>query len=64
MRGHGDRLRLDLHNASVNILAAEVGLCGFTHLATGRVCLEPHHHEGPCELVETFRAPAPAQPVR
>lgn len=44
------RARLDLHNSSIDIVAADAGRCGFTHLASGRVCLRPHRHAGPCDL--------------
>jgi hypothetical protein len=50
---HGDRWRrLDLHNTSIDFAAASVGRCGYTHLATGRVCQLPHRHPGSCELGE------------
>ena len=42
--------RLDLHNISIDFAAASAGRCGFTHLDTGRVCLLPHQHRGPCQL--------------
>jgi hypothetical protein len=42
--------RLDLHNVNVDFAAALRGLCGFTHLATGRVCELPNRHDGPCEF--------------
>lgn len=44
------RPRLDLHNTSINIVAADAGRCGFTHLASGRVCWRPHRHPGACDL--------------
>jgi hypothetical protein len=44
------RRRLDLHNISIDFAAASAGRCGFTHLASGRVCLLPHRHPGPCRL--------------
>ena len=42
--------RRDLHNSSVSFAAAVAGRCGFTHLASGRVCLLRHRHPGPCYL--------------
>jgi hypothetical protein len=42
--------RLDLHDISIDFSAASAGRCGFTHLDTGRVCLLPHRHRGPCQL--------------
>jgi hypothetical protein len=42
--------RRDLHNSSVNFAAAAAGHCGALHLASGRVCLLPHRHSGPCRF--------------
>jgi hypothetical protein len=42
--------RRDLHNTSINIAAALAGQCGFTHVASGRVCHLPQGHTGPCDL--------------
>jgi len=42
--------RLDLHNVNIDFGIALRGLCGFTHLATGRVCQLPYRHPGPCLL--------------
>lgn len=42
--------RRDLHNSSVNFAAAAAGYCGALHLASGRVCLLPHRHHGPCRF--------------
>ncbi len=42
--------RTDSHNASVNKELAEAGLCGMTHLATGRVCVRPARHSGSCDF--------------
>ena len=46
----GTRPRLDLHNASIDFVAATAGQCGFTHLPSGGVCRLPHRHLGPCQL--------------
>lgn len=59
-RHHDRRARLDLHNVSIDIVAAEAGRCGFTHLASGRVCLRPHRHLGSCHLQRSVVTPAPA----
>ena len=48
-RQYAPAARLDLHNVSIDIVAAEAGWCGFTHLASGRVCLRPHRHPGSCD---------------
>ena len=65
MPGHHDRrARLDLHNVSVDIVAAEAGRCGFTHLASGRVCLRPHRHPGPCQPQRTAVMLPPASSTR
>ena len=42
--------RRDLHNVSVDFAAAAEGLCGFTHVPTGRACRLPYRHAGPCDL--------------
>lgn len=42
--------RLDVHNASVDPAYAACGLCGMTHLQTGRVCVRSAHHEGSCDF--------------
>jgi hypothetical protein len=47
--------RLDLHNISIDFAAASAGRCGFTHLDSGRVCLLPHRHLGPCQLQDQRR---------
>ena len=52
------RSRLDLHNISIDFAAATAGLCGFTHLDSGRVCRLPHRHHGPCHLPDRPRQPA------
>ena len=52
------RSRLDLHNISIDFAAASAGLCGFTHLDSGRVCQLPHRHHGRCQLLDRPRQPA------
>jgi hypothetical protein len=49
--------RLDLHNISIDFTAASAGRCGFTHLATGRVCQLPHRHQGFVSCRTTARTP-------
>jgi hypothetical protein len=58
--------RRDLHNTSINFDAAIAGQCGFTHIASGRVCRLPHRHSGPCDLryPSPSAIPAPASPGR
>jgi hypothetical protein len=43
--------RIDLHNPEIDDDAAGAGLCGMTHLATGRCCRLPVHHMGTCRFV-------------
>jgi hypothetical protein len=54
----GVRRRLDLHNISIDFAAASAGLCGFTHLDSGRVCHLPHRHHGRCQLQDRPRQPS------
>jgi hypothetical protein len=42
--------RIDLHNASIDELAAAAGRCGLVHLPTGRICQAPARHDGSCEF--------------
>lgn len=42
--------RGDSHNASVNKELAAAGMCGMTHLASGRVCVRPARHQGSCDF--------------
>lgn len=64
LRQHDRGARLDLHNVSIDIVAAEAGRCGFTHLASGRVCLRPHRHPGSCHPQRIVVTPTPASPLR
>jgi len=50
---------LERHNASVDEQVIEHGACGQQHLPTGRACLLPARHTGPCE----FRSPDEVQAV-
>jgi hypothetical protein len=63
-RQQAPRARLDLHNVSIDIVAAEAGRCGFTHLASGRVCWRPHRHPGPCHQQASAVMPAPMSSPR
>jgi hypothetical protein len=54
--------RLDLHNSSIEESAAAAGHCGMTHLNTGRVCQEPHHHVDGCAFVAPSRGGSIAAP--
>lgn len=52
-------LRPDLSNIHVREDLARAGRCGNVHLATGRTCLLPLRHHGPCE----FHNPQEAEEV-
>ncbi len=39
-----------IHNSNENAAAADAGLCGRTHLASGRLCLLPERHPGGCDF--------------
>jgi hypothetical protein len=52
-----ERVRLDLHNASVDESASALGYCGMTDLHNGRVSHGPATHVGSCDFGE---APTPA----
>jgi hypothetical protein len=43
-------LRSDWSNIHVREDLARAGRCGNVHLATGRTCLLPLRHHGPCEF--------------
>jgi hypothetical protein len=42
--------RHDLSNANVREDLATFGRCGLVHLPTGRACLLPLRHKGPCQF--------------
>jgi hypothetical protein len=48
----GDLPEIDnaTHNNDANADAANAGLCGMTHLASGRLCLLPKQHAGGCDF--------------
>ena len=43
--------RNDVHNASVDAVIAQAGLCGFTHLPSGSTCVLCERHAGTCRFV-------------
>lgn len=51
--------RPDLSNANVREDLAGSGRCALVHLPTGRTCLLPLRHHGPCE----FHSPQEAEDV-
>lgn len=51
--------RPDLNNANIREDLAGRGRCGMVHLPTGRTCLLPFRHHGPCE----FHRPQEAEDV-
>ena len=51
--------RPDLSNTNVREDLAMAGRCALVHLPTGRTCLLPLRHQGPCE----FHRPQEAQDV-
>jgi hypothetical protein len=58
-RGTADDERPDLSNSNVREDLAMAGRCALVHLPTGRTCLLPLRHQGPCE----FHRPQEAQDV-
>ncbi|MFC4397341.1 MULTISPECIES: hypothetical protein [Micrococcaceae] len=54
-----DGERPDLSNSNVREDLAMAGRCALVHLPTGRTCLLPLRHQGPCE----FHRPQEAQDV-
>ncbi|MDP9887590.1 hypothetical protein [Pseudarthrobacter enclensis] len=55
--GMADDERPDLSNSNVREDLAMTGRCALVHLPTGRTCLLPLRHQGPCE----FHRPQEAQ---
>jgi hypothetical protein len=45
-----------VHNPSVDESFALQGVCGQTHLPTGRTCVLPYGHTGSCEFLPRDRA--------
>ncbi|UUL76658.1 hypothetical protein NG819_02440 [Pseudarthrobacter sp. Fe7] len=54
-----DEGRPDLSNSNVREDLAMAGRCALVHLPTGRTCLLPLRHKGPCE----FHRPQEAQDI-
>lgn len=46
----------EMHNASVDEVAAREGECAQVHLPTGRTCALPHGHERSCEFISAEAA--------
>ncbi|HVX45168.1 MAG TPA: hypothetical protein VHC49_14865 [Mycobacteriales bacterium] len=59
------RERLEVHNSHCCEEVARTGLCGFVHMASGRVCKLPERHTGPCrfESVDVIAAEVVDRPV-
>ncbi len=57
--GQVDEARPDLSNANVREDLALTGRCALVHLPTGRTCLLPLRHPGPCD----FHGPTEAADV-
>ena len=49
-RSQPDGARPDLSNANIREDLAGRGRCALVHLPTGRTCLLPPRHHGPCEF--------------
>jgi hypothetical protein len=56
---HGGSARPDLSNPNVREDLAQAGRCALVHLPTGRTCLLPLRHQGPCD----FHGPQEAESV-
>lgn len=56
---HGGGARPDVSNPNVREDVAEAGRCALVHLPTGRTCLLPLRHQGPCD----FHGPQEAESV-
>jgi len=41
-----------MHNASVDEVAAMAGECAQVHLPSGRICTLQHGHRGSCEFIQ------------
>jgi hypothetical protein len=51
--------RIDLHNAEIDDDAARAGLCGMTHLPTGRCCVLEARHIGSCRFLDPYPIHSP-----
>ena len=54
----------EMHNASVDEVAARQGACAQVHLPTGRMCILPHGHRGSCDFIPADAAYASLSPLR
>jgi hypothetical protein len=61
--GRGEDSRPDLSNATVREDVAKTGRCALVHLPTGRTCLLPSRHQGPCDFQGPQEAEATAANV-
>jgi hypothetical protein len=59
-----DTERFDIHNASVDEVVAQAGLCGFMHLPSGRTCVLPARHPGSCSFEPHPTAQQQAETLR
>ncbi|MGH9063728.1 MAG: hypothetical protein ACRDZQ_05905 [Acidimicrobiales bacterium] len=48
--------RPEVHNANVDEGVARAHLCGMTDLRSGRTCIRPARHPGPCAFVSKEEA--------
>lgn len=48
--GQESQARPDLSNANIREDLATTGRCAVVHLPTGRICLLPMRHHGPCQF--------------
>ncbi|WP_411375158.1 hypothetical protein ACLH0K_01735 [Arthrobacter sp. MPF02] len=55
----GGGSRPDVSNPNVREDVAQAGRCALVHLPTGRTCLLPLRHQGPCD----FHGPQEAESV-
>jgi len=53
--------RHDVHNASVDAVVAQAGLCAFMHLSSGKTCILRERHVGPCHFISGSEAQVRSQ---
>lgn len=56
---NGGDSRPDVSNPNIREDVAQAGRCALVHLPTGRTCLLPLRHQGPCD----FHGPQEAESV-
>ena len=54
----------EMHNVSMDEVAARKGACAQVHLPTGRMCILPHGHRGSCDFIPAEAAYAALRPRR